>query len=126
MNHTLLDRLRGRLQRAIQTRLWGMDIHPTARVANSALIDRTWPKGIHIGPDCSIGEEVVILTHDFTRGLYLDTRIGARTHVGPRAIILPGLVIGEDCTVMPGALVTRDMPDRSTAIGNPAVVSERP
>jgi acetyltransferase-like isoleucine patch superfamily enzyme len=124
MKTPLLDRLRSRLQRVIQTRLWGMDIHPTAQVANTALVDRTWPKGIHIGPGCTIGEEAVILTHDFTRGLYLDTRIGARTKVGPRAIIMPGLIIGEDCVVMPGALVTRDMPPRSVAIGNPATISE--
>jgi serine acetyltransferase len=91
MKTPLLDRLRSRLQRVIQTRLWGMDIHPTAQVANTALVDRTWPKGIHIGPGCTIGEEAVILTHDFTRGLYLDTRIGARTKIGPRAIIMPGV-----------------------------------
>jgi acetyltransferase-like isoleucine patch superfamily enzyme len=117
--------LRGRFTRLVQTGFWGMDIHPSARIENTALIDRTWPRGVHIGEDVYIGHEAVLLTHDFTRGLYLHTTVGARTHIGPRAIILPGINIGADCLVHPGALVIRDMPDGSQALGNPAVVSVR-
>jgi acetyltransferase-like isoleucine patch superfamily enzyme len=106
----------------LRTGLWGMDIHPTAEIAPTALIDRTWPRGVHIGARCRIGDEVVVLTHDMTRGVYLDTNIGAGTQLGPRAIILPGLTIGEDCIVMPGALVTKDMPARSIAMGSPATI----
>lgn len=113
------------IQRVIQTRVWGMDIHPTARIEFTALIDRTWPRGIHIGADCRIGEEAVVLTHDRTRGYYLDTTIGARCHLGARSIVLPGLTIGEDCIIMPGAVVTKNMPPRSEAIGNPAVITSR-
>jgi acetyltransferase-like isoleucine patch superfamily enzyme len=114
------------LKRLIQTLVWGMDIHPTAWIEPSALVDRTWPRGIHVGPGTEIGEHVVILTHDFTRGLYLHTRIGARCRLGPRAIVLPGLTVGDDCVVMPGALVTKDMPANSVAIGNPAEIQPRP
>ena len=121
----MFDRLKARVQRLIHTRVWGMDIHPSARIAVTALIDRTWPRGVHIGADCRICDQAVVLTHDFTRGLYLDTRIGARSYVGPRAIVLPGLTIGEDCVVMPGALVVKDMPDNTTATGNPAVYAPR-
>jgi acetyltransferase-like isoleucine patch superfamily enzyme len=117
--------LRQRLQRLVQVRWWRMDIHPTAWIAPTALIDRTWPKGVHIGAQCIIDEEAVILTHDLTRGVYLDTRIGDRSVLGPRSIVLPGLTIGEDCIVSAGALVTRDMPANSIAIGNPATVEAR-
>ena len=117
--------LRQRLQRLVQVRWWRMDIHPTAWIAPTALIDRTWPKGVHIGAQCVIDEEAVILTHDLTRGVYLDTRIGDRSVLGPRSIVLPGLTIGEDCIVTAGALVTRDMPANSIAIGNPATVETR-
>lgn len=102
-----------------------MDIDASAVIAASALIDRTWPKGIHIAAGVVIEEEAVVLTHDLTRGVYLDTYIGARSHIGARAIILPGLTIGADCRVWPGALVTRDMPDGSEAIGNPAEIRAR-
>lgn len=109
-----------RFQRLVQTRLWGMDIHPSAWIAASALIDRTWPRGIHIGADCVIAEEAVVLTHDMTRGIYMDTRIGDGTTVGARAIIMPGITVGRNCTILPGTLVNRDLPDGTMVAGNPA------
>jgi acetyltransferase-like isoleucine patch superfamily enzyme len=112
--------LRQRWQRLVQVRVWGMHIDPSARIAPTALIDRTWPRGVHIGARCVIDEEVVVLTHDMTRGIYLDTRIGDDTVVGARAIILPGVTVGARCTISPGALVNRDVPDGALAIGNPA------
>ncbi len=112
-------------QRLIRRHLWGMDIDASAWIAPTALIDRTWPRGIHIAADCVIGEEVVILTHDLTRGLYVDTCIGARTLVGARAIILPGVRVGADCIIQPGALVNRDVPDGHIALGNPATATLR-
>jgi acetyltransferase-like isoleucine patch superfamily enzyme len=97
-----------------------MDIHPTAKIASSALIDRTWPKGIHIGRDSRICAEAVILTHDMSRGVYFHTSVGERCIVGERAIILPGISIGDDCYIMPGSLVNRDIPPNSRVMGNPA------
>lgn len=119
----LFKSARSWFQRAVQTRVWQMDIHATAQIEPTALIDRTFPQGIHIGPHCRVGEEAVILTHDFARGLYLHTRIGAKCRLGPRSIVMPGLTLGEDCIVMPGALVTKDMPPRSIALGNPAKIT---
>lgn len=109
-----------RWQRLIQTGFWKMDIQPTAWIASSALIDRTYPKGIHIGAGCYIDEHAVVLTHDLTRGLYLHTTVGDRTIVGARAIIMPGITVGQDCVVAPGSLVNRDIPDGTHVIGNPA------
>lgn len=109
-------------RRWIQVKVWRMDIHPSASIAASALIDRTWPRGIHIGAGCVIDEEAVVLTHDLTRGVYLDTWIGEGCTIGARAIVLPGVTVGRNCTIAPGALVTRDVPDHSVVIGNPGRV----
>lgn len=117
--------MRRSLNRFLQTRVWGMEIHPSARISATALIDRTWPRGIHIAEGCVIEDEAVVLAHDMTRGIYLDTRIGRDTHLGPRAIVMPGITIGAGCVIAPGAVVTKDMPDRSYAIGNPAEVRPR-
>ena len=125
MNRPLIDALQRCLQRLIQTRLWGMDIHASARIDPTALIDRTWPKGIHIEAGCVIEEQAVVLTHDMTRGIYLDTRLGARCHLGARAIIMPGVTVGADAVVAPGAVVIRDVPIGAYAIGNPADVRPR-
>ena len=40
--------------------------------------------------------------------------------IGGHAVILPGIVIGEDAVVGAGAVVTRDVPPRKTVIGQPA------
>lgn len=109
-------------QRLIQTRLWQMDIHPSAWIAPTALIDRTWPKGIHIGAGCVIDHQAVVLTHDMTRGVYLDTLIGDGTSIGARAIIMPGVTVGRNCIVAPGTVVIRDVPDGSRIMGNPGQI----
>lgn len=113
--------LRQWLQRLIRRHLWGVDVHASSWIAETALIDRTWPRGVHIGRNVVIGEEAVVLTHDMTRGLYLDTRIGDGVVIGPRAIILPGISVGEGAVIAPGAVVNRDVPPHHHAIGSPAV-----
>ena len=40
--------------------------------------------------------------------------------IGAGAIILPGITIGENAMVGAGAVVTKDVPDNITVIGNPA------
>ena len=47
-------------------------------------------------------------------------RRGAR--VGGGAILCPGVVIGEEAFVGAGAVVTKDVPDRTVVVGNPARV----
>ena len=118
--------VRSWIRRFIQIKVLGMDIHASARIAYSAWIDRSSPRSVHIGPDSLVCEEARILTADRVRGVILDTRIGARCYVGPRAIILPGATVGDDSVVMPGTLVTGDLPPKSVAAGNPARISSRP
>lgn len=78
------------------------------------------PKGIHIGDNCQILANVVILTHDACRNLKTDTYIGSNTIIGIRCIILPGIKIGNHCFIGAGSVVTKDVPDHCIAAGNPA------
>jgi acetyltransferase-like isoleucine patch superfamily enzyme len=52
----------------------------------------------------------------------LPVRIGAQTLLGYAAVVMPGVTIGEHCSIGAGAVVTEDVPDRSVAVGNPARV----
>lgn len=97
-----------------------MDIAPTAWIAPTASVDRNWPQGIRVGDGSVIAEWAIVLSHDHTRGIYRTTVIGARSTVGARAIIMPGVVIGDDAYVEAGAVVTRDVDPGSRVTGNPA------
>src|SRR5690606_7499 len=49
-------------------------------------------------------------------------RVGARVWIGGSAIVLPGVSIGEGTTIAAGSVVTRDVPARVLAAGNPCRV----
>lgn len=117
-----LQRFSVRMRRLYYVNVWGMDIHPTAVFSNSARFDKTNPKGIHIGAETYVAFQAAVLTHDMSRGLHLDTYIGKRCFIGARAIILPGLQIGDEAIVGAGAVVTKNVQPRTVVAGNPAVV----
>ena len=99
-----------------------MDLHPTMKMSLSAKFDRTFPIGVHVGAYSYVAFEARMLTHDRTRGLYLHTRVGENCFIGGRALILPGVEIGDNCVVAAGAIVTKSVPPRSIVAGNPAKV----
>ncbi len=82
--------------------------------------------GLKIGENCSISPEVTMLSmgHDpqdpgfaVSGGL---TTIGDYVWIGTRAIILPGVTIGEGAVIGAGSIVTRDIAPWKIAVGNPA------
>jgi acetyltransferase-like isoleucine patch superfamily enzyme len=83
---------------------------------------------IRIGNDVSIGPEATILTlgHDPQSVDFADKGgevvIGDRAWIAYRAIILPGVTIGEGAVVGAGAVVTKDVEPYTIVAGNPAVV----
>lgn len=109
-----------RLRIKIYNDFWGMDIHPTARLSMSVKLDKTHPKGMHIGRETYVAFDAAILSHDMIRAIMTDTYIGARCFIGARSIIMPGVRIGDNCIVAAGAVVTRDVPPGSVVAGNPA------
>lgn len=48
--------------------------------------------------------------------------IGDDCWLGGHVVVLPGVTIGKGCTIAAGAIVTRDIPDFSVAMGQPARV----
>ena len=87
---------------------------------------------ITTGNDVSIGPEATILTlgHDPQSPSFAlrggEVQIGNRAWIGYRALILPGVTIGEGVVVAAGAVVTKDLEAYCIAAGNPArVVSKR-
>jgi acetyltransferase-like isoleucine patch superfamily enzyme len=108
--------------RLYYTRVWGMDLHPTAQFSLSAKFDKTFPQGVHVGKQSYVAFESRILCHDRTRGLYLHTRVGENCFIGGRSLILPGVEIGDNCVVGAGSVVTKSVPPRCVVAGNPAKI----
>jgi maltose O-acetyltransferase len=81
---------------------------------------------IRVGNDVSIGPEAAILTlgHDPQSPDFVDkggeVTLGDRVWVCYRAIILPGVRIGEGAVVGAGAVVSRDVEPYSIVAGSPA------
>lgn len=50
----------------------------------------------------------------------LPVKIGNDVWIGGGATILPGVTIGDRCTIGAGAVVSRDIPSDTLAAGNPA------
>lgn len=86
---------------------------------------------IVIGNDVSIGPEASILTlgHDPQSAVFADRGgevvIGDRVWIGFRAIVLPGVKIGDGAVVGAGAVVTKDVEPFTIVAGNPAKVIGR-
>jgi acetyltransferase-like isoleucine patch superfamily enzyme len=50
------------------------------------------------------------------------TKIGDRVWIGANVTILKGVTIGNDAVVGAGSVVTKDIPAKAIAVGNPAKV----
>lgn len=72
--------------------------HPISPEARNGLSGPEWAKTIRIGKDCWFGGGVVVV---------------------------PGVTIGDGVTVGAGSVVTRDLPDRVVAVGNPARIIKK-
>lgn len=100
-------------------------------VNRGVILDGRFP--LTIGENASISIQTLILTleHDLAapdfRAVGAPVRIGDRVFIGARAIILPGISIGEGAAVAAGAIVTKDIEPYTIVAGVPAkIIGTRP
>lgn len=112
------------------------------KIGKNCIIDKTAEFGtepylISIGDNVRITKGVRFITHDGSlwvpRNLGLVDKkadffgkivIGNNVNIGWDAIIMPGVQIGDNCIIAAGAIVTKNVPDNSVAVGIPAKVLE--
>ncbi len=103
----------------------GVEIHPGARIGRRLFIDHGM--GVVIGETAVVGDDV-LLFHGSTLGGRSMTRgkrhptLGDRVVVGAGAKILGPVWIGDDAQVGANAVVVKDVPKESVAVGVPAKI----
>lgn len=91
---------------------------------------------VTIKDGCGLGQHVFIsgFNHCYQDGTKnssiqpLDKKeviIDEDTHIGANAVVVAGVHIGKRCQIGAGSVVTKDIPDYSIAVGNPARVIKR-
>ena len=96
-----------------------------AYINRSTMIDAS--ERIEIGANTMIGPFCYITDHDHAIGstdilVSKPTRIGERCWLGTHVTVLKGVTIGDDTVVGAGSVVTKSLPARVVAVGNPARV----
>lgn len=132
--------------RVFLCRLFGANISYSASIHPTAILEYPWNislgdcssvgekawiyaiGSIHIGKFSNIGRDVYLLTgtHDiYSNTFSLITKeiiIGDGCWIATRALVLPGINIGNYSIVGAGAVVTKDIPSYSVVGGNPAKI----
>lgn len=83
--------------------------------------------GLRVGNDVFIGPNCSFANDRFPRSRnrpeeFLSTVIEDGASIGAGSTILPGIVLGKNCMVGAGAVVTRSVPPNAIVVGNPAKI----
>ncbi|KAK9077606.1 hypothetical protein SSX86_005943 [Deinandra increscens subsp. villosa] len=124
--HSLWLQDRKILALLIQNRVsevFALDIHPGAKIGSGIMLDHA--TGVVIGETAVIGNNVSIL-HNVTLGGTGKSggdrhpKIGDGVLIGAGTCVLGNIGIGDGAKIGAGSVVLKDVPARTTAVGNPA------
>jgi len=107
------------LQRIQRLRDKGATIGANVRLIGR--IDGLNPHLVTIGSHCVVGQRSALLTHCPIRGAK-PVVVEDEVWIGFNVVVLPGVRVGTQSIIGAGAVVTKDVPPRSVAVGNPARV----
>lgn len=118
---------------------YGIAVHPFTSISTRSHLGQgtVVMAGVVINSDATIGDHCIINTnasidHDCRLGNFVhvspnaalcgNVEVGEGTHIGAGAVIIPGITIGKWCHIGAGTVVIRNIPDHSTAVGNPSKI----
>lgn len=110
-------------------RLRGVEMGNEVFVGTAVIIETSLPHLVSIGDRVDLGIRTTIVAH--ARGSIrkpdgqASVRIENDVFIGPGAIVLPNVTVGQGAVVMAGSVVTRSVPPLTMVQGNPATAVAR-
>jgi len=107
---------------------YGFQIYPQTQIGEGLYLGH-WgqlvinPKA-KIGKNCNIAQGVTIAQANRGKNEGVPV-IGDEVWIGPNAVIVGNITLGNNVLIAPNAYVTTDVPDNSIVVGNPAVISSK-
>lgn len=101
---------------------YGIDIHTTTQIGYGLYIGHGGP--LVVNPTTVIGHNVNLsqFTTIGANGGRQAAEIGDNVYIGPNVCIIDHVKIGNNVTIGAGSVVTKDIPENATAVGNYAKV----
>ena len=133
--HLLRWRLSTNKKRVVLARKMGVRAGENCEIFGDVQLGSE-PYLIELGNNVRVTSNVKFVTHDgglwVIRNLYgiknIDSFgkivVGNNVHIGWNTVIMPGVTIGDNCVIGVGAVVTKNIPSNSVAVGVPARVIE--
>ena len=106
----------------------GLNLGNNVQIVSDFFFDPTHCFLITIGDDCTICPNVRLITHDASTKTFLGytkigrIRIGKNCFIGDSVIVLPDVEIGNNTIIGAGSIVSRNIPENSVAVGQPAKI----
>jgi len=112
-------------------RLMGVKIGKNVFIGMDCFLDSSFPELITIEDNVTLGPRVMVIAHDDAQGIEKTSadredstvskvNLENGCYIGAGAILLSGITVGEKSIVAAGAVVTKDVPERTLVGGVPA------
>jgi serine O-acetyltransferase len=108
---------------------YGFQIYPETHIGEGFYLGHWGAVVINpktkIGKNCNIAQGVTIAQANRGKNEGVP-EIGNEVWIGPNAVLVGNIRIGNNVLIAPNTYVNTDVPDNSVVIGNPAVITSNP